>query len=97
MNYAFWERPDWSGGNLRDGGQPFWMLEPLPALTPDAPVFQLGQWINLAQSGQQAAYAAQKNAALTFYQQRLSNLQNVYGNGQPDCLANFTASRTPPA
>ncbi len=27
---AFWERPDWSGGDHREDGNPFWMLPPLP-------------------------------------------------------------------
>lgn len=29
MKPAFWEHPDWSGGdNMRSGATPFWMLEP---------------------------------------------------------------------
>lgn len=29
MTEAFWLNPDWSGGNTRSGGRPFWMLSPL--------------------------------------------------------------------
>lgn len=37
---AFWEDPDWSGGdNIRSGAEPFWMRDPLPPPKPPSVLY----------------------------------------------------------